>query len=146
MKKIIISAAMLFSTFMYSQEMRLMESMCKAEVWNNSSGQFESHELYKGCYGFYFGRQNDTMIIAIMSLNDVTQSDITYYKVLSYKNMVHNDLHWLYKAIQMDTGKPCTIHHWRQQYYDDYTGHSYNMVRVDLEHYTIRYTDEHQGQ
>ena len=147
MKKIIISAAMLFSTFMYSQEMpfRLMESMCKAEVWNSDSSRFEPHELYKDCYGLYFGRQNDTMIIAIMSLNDVTQTDITYYKVLSYKNMVHNDLHWLYKAIQMDTGKPCTIHHWRQQYYDDYTGHSYNMVRVDLENYTIRYTDEQQG-
>jgi hypothetical protein len=146
MKKIIISAAMLFSTFMYSQEMpfTLMESMCKAEVWNSDSSRFEPHELYKDCYGLYFGRQNDTMIIAIASFKDST--DWTYYKVLSYQNMIKWELHWLYKTIQMDTGKPCTIHHWRQQYYDDYSGHSYNMVRVDLEHYTIRYIDEQRGQ
>jgi len=54
MKKIIISAAMLFSTFMYSQEMRLMESMCKAEVWNSDSSRFEPHELYKDCNWFKF--------------------------------------------------------------------------------------------
>jgi hypothetical protein len=147
MKKIIISAAMLFSTFMYSQEMpfRLMESMCKAEVWNSDSSRFEPHELYKDCYGLYFGRQNDTMIIAIASFKDST--DWTYYKVLSYQNMIKWELHWLYRAIQMDTGMPCTIHHFRQQYYDDFDPfHTYNMVRVDLENYTIRYTDEQQGQ
>lgn len=133
------------STLIYSQEMRLMESMCKAEVWNNDSSRFEPNELYKDCYGLYFGRQNDTMLIAIMSLNDTTRTDITYYKVLSYKNMVHNDLHWLYRAIQMDTGKPCTIHHWRSQYMAD-GYNSYNMVRIDLENYTIRYIDEVRGQ
>jgi hypothetical protein len=145
MKKIIISAAMLFSTFMYSQEMRLMESMCKAEVWNNSSGQFESHELYKGCYGFYETISNDTMILAIAGFSDTTGTDITYYKVISHQNMVHNDLHWIYKAIQLNTGKECYIHHFRQQYQDDYSGRYYNMVRVDLEHYTIRYIDEQKG-
>ena len=147
MKKIIISAAMLFSTFMYSQDMplRLMESMCKAEVWNSDSSRFEPHSLYWGCYGLYFGRQNDTMIIAIANISDTTGTDITYYKVLSYQNMVKWELHWLYRAIQIDTGMLCTIHHFRQQYYDDYTGHYYNMVRVDLEHYTIRYTDEQRG-
>lgn len=120
-----------------------MESLCKVEVWNKDSSRFEPNELYKDCYGLYFGRQNDTMMIAIGSFKDST--DWTYYKVLSYQNMVKWELHWLYKAIQMDTGKPCTIHHFRQQYYEyDYLGY-YNMVRIDLENYTIRYIDEVRG-
>ncbi len=137
---------LLFSSFLYSQEMRLMESMCKAEVWNNDSSRFEPHELYKGCYGLYETWSNDTMIIAIAGFSDTTGTDITYYKVLSHKNMVKWELHWVYRAIQLNTGKECYIHHWRQQYYDaDFTNHTYNMVRVDLEHYTIRYIDEQQG-
>ena len=134
----------LLSELVFSQEMRLMESMCKAEVWNNDSSRFEPHELYQGCFGLYETWSNDTMIIAIASFKDST--DCTYYKVLSHQNMVNMELHWLYKAIQMDTGKPCTIHHWRQQYYDeDFPNHTYNMVQVDLENYTIRYIDEFQG-
>jgi hypothetical protein len=144
MKKIIISAVMLFSTFMYSQEMKLMESMCKAEVWNNSSGQFESHPLYKGCYGLYETISNDTMILAIAGFSDTTRTDITYYKVLSHQNMVHNDLHWVYRAIQLNTGEECYIHHFRQQYYEYDLGY-YNMVRVDLKNSTIRYIDEQKG-
>jgi hypothetical protein len=120
--------------------------MCKAEVWNSDSSRFESHSLYWGCYGLYFGRQNDTMIIAIANTSDTTGTDITYYKVISYQNMVKWELHWVYRAIQIDTGMPCTIHHFRNQYYDeDFINHTYNMVRVDLECYTIRYIDE-QGQ
>lgn len=148
MKKILLVLLLVLSTFMYSQDMplRLMESMCKAEVWNSDSSRFEQHELYQGCFGLYFGRQNDTMIIAIVNTSDTTGTDITYYKVLSYKNMVKWELHWLYRAIQIDTGKECYIHHWRQQYYDEgFINHTYNMVRVDLENYTIRYIDEQGG-
>ena len=143
MKIIIFLFFILLSKLVYSQEMRLMESMCKAEVWNNDSSRFEPNELYQGCYGLYETWIKDTMIIAIVSFKDST--DCTYYKVLSHQNMVKNDLHWLYKAIQMDTGKPCTIHHWRSQYMDD-GYNSYNMVRIDLENYTIRYIDEVRGQ
>jgi hypothetical protein len=82
------------------------------------------------------------MIIAIGSFKDST--DWTYYKVLSHQNMVNWELHWLYKAIQMDTGTPCTIHHWRQQYLDAYT--SYNMIQVEFGGYTIRYIDEVRSQ
>ena len=139
---------LLYGTLVYSQDMplRLMESMCKAEVWNSDSSRFEPHPLYWGCYGLYEGRQNDTMIIAIANTSDTTGSDINYYKVLSYQNMVKWELHWVYRAIQIDTGKECYIHHWRQQYYDEgFINHTYNMVRVDLEHYTIRYIDEQRG-
>ena len=59
----------------------LMESLCKVEVWNKDSSRFEPNELYKGCYGFYHGSQNDTMIVAIGSFKDST--DWTYYKVFS---------------------------------------------------------------
>lgn len=145
MKKLLL-ILLLLNKIVYSQNMpfHLMESLCKAEVWDSDSSRFEQHKLYQGCYGFYHGRQNDTMIIAIGSFSDST--DWTYYKVLSYKNMVRWELHWLYKAIQMDTGMPCTIHHWRNQYYDeDFTNHTYNMIRVDLDNYTIRYIDEQGG-
>ena len=145
MKKLVTLIFILLSTLLYSQEMpfHLMESLCKVEVWNKDSSRFEPNELYKGCYGLYHGSQNDTMIVAIGSFKDST--DWTYYKVLSHQNMVNMDLHWLYRAIQMDTGKPCTIHHWRSQYMDD-GYNSYNMVRIDLENYTIRYIDEVRGQ
>lgn len=139
---------LLLNTIVYSQNMpfRLMESMCKAEVWEDDSSRFEPHELYTGCYGLYFGRQNDTMIIAIIRLDDTTHTDETYYKVLSYQNMVKWELHWVYRAIQINTGKECYIHHFRNQYYDEgFINHTYNMVRVDLENYTIRYIDEQGG-
>ena len=147
MKKLLL-IFLLLNKIVYSQDMplSLMESMCKAEVWDSDSSRFQPHPLYWGCYGLYFGRQNDTMIIAIANTSDTTGTDITYYKVLSYQNMVKWELHWLYKAIQMDTGMPCTIHHWRNQYYDeDFTNHTYNMVRIDLDNYTIRYIDEQGG-
>ena len=123
---------------------RLMESMCKVEVWNNDSSRFERDSLYKDCYGLYEARSNDTMYIAMANLNDTTNTDWTYYKVLSSQNMVHNELHWLYKAIQMNTGIPCNIHHWRQQYLEN-SYSAFNMVRIDFEHYTIRYIDEAGG-
>lgn len=145
MKNIIISVTILFNTFMYSQEMRLMESMCKVEVFNNDSSRFEPNELYKGCYGFYETISNDTIILAIVGFSDTTRTDITYYKVLSHQNMVHNDLHWVYRAIQLNTGEECYIHHFRQQYYEYDLGY-YNMVRVDLKNYTIRYIDEQKSQ
>jgi hypothetical protein len=143
MKKIITILLMILGITSYSQviQFTLMESLCKAEVWNNDSSRFEEHRLYQGCYGLYQGTQNDTMIIAIGNFRDST--DWTYYKVLSHQNMVHWELHWVYKVIQIGTGMICYIHHFRNQYYDsDFTNHTYNMVRVDLDRYTIRYIDE----
>lgn len=132
MKKIIISAAMLFSTFMYSQEMKLMESMCKVKVWNDSTGEYERSSLYDSCYGFYMGvNKQDSLIIAIVDKGN--GDDITYYKV--YEEMDRKFLHWTYRAKDLSTGIECFIHHFRDG--------EFNSVRIDYNHYSILFIDDY---
>lgn len=132
MKKIIISVTILLSTFMYSQELQLMETLCKVEVWNNDSSRFESNKSYGSCYGFYEGRdKQDSMILALVDINNT--NSVTYYKV--YEEMGRKFLHWTYRVRDLNLGQECYFHHIR-------TG-DHNMVRVDYNYYIIRFIDEH---
>jgi hypothetical protein len=136
MKSIATSVLIILSSILFSQEkpLTLMESMCKVEVWNTDSSRFEKSTLQYSCYGFYEGRdKDDSLIIAIVNLNDTTKSDVLYYKV--YEQLPTKFLHWTYRARDLYDNTECYIHHFR-------SGEN-AVIRIDYTYYIVRYTDDY---
>jgi hypothetical protein len=134
MKKIIISAAMLFSTFMYSQMSPMEGPLCKVEVWNTDSSRFERSSLYESCYNWW--ESNDfkgNWYIAVSDNMDTTNANTVYFEV--YEDVSTEELHWIRKAKQIDTGQECYIHHFR--------GLEHNMIRIDYSDHSIRFIEDY---
>lgn len=131
MKKIITLVVILLSTFIYSQEdLKLIGSFCKVEVWNNDSSCFVRSLSHTSCYGFYKGKDQQDSIV--MALVDINTNNVTYYKM--YEEKPRKDLHWTYRVRDLNTGVECYLHYIRGVH---------NMVRVDYNNYTIRLINDY---
>jgi hypothetical protein len=132
MKIIITLVVILLSTFIYSQEeLKLVESFCKVEVWNNDSSRFERSLSHTSCYAFYEGKDyQDSIVMAVV---DINTNNVTYYKM--YEEMPRKFLHWTYRVRDINTVQECYLHYFR-------TG-EHNMIRVDYINYTIRLINDY---
>jgi hypothetical protein len=125
MKKILISAAMLFSTFMYSQiqKFTLYENFCELEVldWNKGGWVQISPDT---CYAFFMNDNQDMFVIQ----NYSDSTDVAFYRIYETQNKLFD---WKYKSRNEQT---------KEDIYINYTKDSeYTMLRIDLPKYSFRY-------
>lgn len=139
MKKIIISTAILFSTFMYSQgtfmrtkQFIKTESLCKAQIWDNDSCKYVYSPLYGSCYDLYEKTDdNDSTILIIVDVANDTNN--VFYKVI--EELDYKYLHWTFKVKDLVSEEQCYIHIIRSE--------KRHMVRVDYDYLSILYTDDY---
>jgi hypothetical protein len=125
MKKIIISASMLFNTFLYSQNQQFnrYKVFCEIEVFNMNKGGWIKSPIDTVCYGFFMNVNQDVFMIE--NYSDTT--DVTFYNIYETHNEVFN---WQYRS-KDENG---------QNIYIKYTiDENYTMLRMDFSKGSIRY-------